>query len=628
MTYWKALQNLQGICYKNFMKNKLIPSNFPISLICLILLLSLNILSCKKSSGVHHISAQVEEQTDPSFLRTNDIKLHPAYQSMYFTTEATTIKGHAINLGSGIKKTTYLPKKDGDFQLHLELFAKIKDQTTIRLYQNSSLLVDKLLSKDQHMILKADVSLSKTDKITLSAKGEGALIVGDLILSRKTPQEERNYVFLICADTLRADHLQIYGYERKTSPCIDTFAQDSVVFNNAYAQAPWTLPSHMSLFTALYEFNHGIKRGTIISPNIHYLVEELSQKFSTRSFNGGIYVSSNFGFFRGFDLFKSIPHDQYSPEATRKLFNLVRNDLKKSSFPNTFYFLHTYQTHSPYNPPLNYLKRFNLSPKYTYLSAPTVGSNHKDQYKQLPHEMIGAYIDLYDAEIFIFDLWFGRFLDYLKKQNIYDNSMIIFMSDHGEEFFDHLGWGHTHSLYNEIIRVPLIIKLPKNQFKGTRLDAEVGLIDIMPFILNYYSIPFDKKAIDGTDLMPVIRGKERNRVLISSLTSGFYIPSLPFKISRIENHQKIIFNLPYTEETLAFFHTPPPPYSQFEYYDLLQDPREKTNIYESRVVEIRKYRELFEFIVQKGRKNLANKDKPVEFDKNLIEALKSLGYVH
>jgi choline-sulfatase len=610
------------------MKSKLITSEFFISLICLMLLISLSSLSCKKSSGVHHISAQAEEQIDPSFLRAYDITLHSPYKSTYFTTDATTIKGQAIKLGPGIKKTTYLPKKNGDFQLHLEMLAKIKDQTTIRLYQNSALLADKLLPKNQYLILNADVSLAKTDRITLSVKGNGVLVLGDLVLSPKTPQEQRNYVFLICADTLRADHLQTYGYKKTTSPCLDNFAQDGIVFNNAYAQAPWTLPSHMSLFTALYEFNHGIKRGTIISPNIHYLIEELSQKFSTRSFNGGIYVSSNFGFFRGFDLFKSIPHDQYSPEATKKLFNLVRNDLNKASFLNAFYFLHTYQTHSPYNPPLNYLKKFNPSPKYTYLSAPTVGSNHKDQYKQLPQDMTDAYIDLYDAEIFVFDLWFGRFLDYLKKQNIYDNSMIIFMSDHGEEFFDHEGWGHTHSLYNELIRVPLIIKLPKSQFKGTRLEAEVGLIDIMPFILNYYNIPFDKKAIDGTDLMPVIRGEERDRVLISSLTSGFYIPSLPFKISRIENHQKIIFNLPYTEETLAFFHTPPPPYSQFEYYDLLQDPREKSNIHESRAAEIRKFRELFEFIVLKGRENLATKDKPVEFDKNLIEALKSLGYVH
>jgi choline-sulfatase len=612
------------------MENKLIAIQRPFSVICSLAVLSLSFinLSCKKTSKIHHISVQVKEQIDPSFLKANDIKSHSAYQDMYFTTEATTLKGHAINLGSAIKKKTFLPKKDGEFQLHLELFAKIKEPTTIRLYQNSSLMADKQISKNQHVIFQAAVSLSKTDKITLSAKGKGVLVVGDLALFRETPPKERNYIFLICADTLRADHLQIYGYGRKTSPRIDAFAQDSVVFNNAYAQAPWTLPSHMSLFTALYEFNHGIKRGTIISPNIRYLIEELSQRFATRSFNGGIYVSSNFGFFRGFDLFKSIPQDQYSPEATKKLFNLARNDLKRTSFPAAFYFLHTYQTHSPYNPPLNHLKKFNPSPKYTYLSAPTVGSNHKDQYKKLPPEMVEAYIDLYDAEIFVFDLWFGKFLDDLKKRNIYDNSMIIFMSDHGEEFFDHKGWGHTHSLYNEIIRVPLIIKFPNNQFKGKRLETEVGLIDIMPFILNFYNISFDKKAIDGTDLMSVIKGDRRNRILISSLTSGFYIPCLPFKISRIERQQKIIFNQPYTEETLAFFRTPPPSYSQFEYYDLFRDPGEKTNIHESRIADIRRYRELFELITQKGRENLAAKDKPAEFDKNLIEALKSLGYVH
>ncbi len=610
------------------MKDKIIPREFFISLLCLILLFSLNNISCKKSEKIYRISAEVKGQADPSFLRENEIKPHQAYQSMYFTTEATTIKGRAIDLGSGIKRVNFIPKKSGDFQLSLELFAKIKDRTNIRLYQDSSVLVEKLLLKDQHTKLQTDISLSKADKITLSVKGEGVLLVGDLLLARKTPQDERNYVFLICADTLRADHLQTYGYKRKTSPCLDTFARDSIVFNNAYAQSAWTLPSHMSLFTALYEFNHGIKRGTVISPNIHYLVEELSREFSTRSFNGGIYVSSKFGFFRGFDLFKSIPHDQYSPDATKKLFDLAERDLQRTSFSNVFYFLHTYQTHSPYNPPLNHLKRFNPSPKYTQLSAPTVGSNHRDQYKPLPQEMINAYIDLYDAEISVFDLWFGKFLDYLKKKNIYDDSMIIFISDHGEEFFDHKGWGHAHSLYNEIIHVPLIIKLPKNQFKGIQFESEVGLIDIMPFILNYYNIPFDKKMVDGMDLMHVIRGNERGRPLISSLTNGFYVPFLPFKISRIENQQKIIFNLPYTEKTLTFFRTPPPPYSQFEYYDLLQDPGEKTNIHEIRVGEIRKYRELFELTVQMGRRNLAAKDKPIELDKDFIEELKALGYVH
>ncbi|UCE40462.1 MAG: sulfatase [Candidatus Aminicenantes bacterium] len=602
--------------------------DFSVILIGSILALSLTVISCQNVDGIHRIPALVQEQPDDSHLKANQIKRRDAYQSLYFTTGATTIRGQVIGLESGIKKTSYYPKLKGEFRIQLEIFARVKSESILRLYQNSLLLAESTPQGEKRVTLKADVELAKNDRITLSAKGEGVLIAGDLILSKRIPVEERNYVFLICADTLRADRLGLYGYKRKTSPNIDSFALDGVVFESAYAQSPWTLPSHMSLFTGLYEFNHGIKRGTTISPYVPYLVEELSQKFSTRSYNGGIYVSANFGFFRGFDFYRSIPQDQISPLATKKLFDLTKNDLDTNRYSNAFYFLHTYQTHSPYNPPLNFLKRFNPDPKYTYLSAPSVGSNHKDQYKKLPQEMIDAYVDLYDAEIFVFDLWFGQFLDYLKEQNIYDDSMIVFMSDHGEEFFDHLGWGHTHSLYNELIRVPLVIKFPKNQYKGTHVTTEVGLIDIMPFILSYYRIPFERKGIDGSDLMPIVKGKSMDRTLISSLTNGFYIPSLPFKISRIENNQKIIFNLPYTDETLAFYNTPPPPYSQFEYYDLLEDPGEKNNIHEEKIAEIRKYRELFELIVQMGRKNINTKDKPVEFDKNLLEALKALGYVH
>lgn len=602
--------------------------DFSVILIGLTLSLSLTVISCQKIDGVHRIPAQVEEQPDESYLNANQIKRHDMYRSLYFTTSATTIRGHVIGLGSEIKKTSYYPKLKGEFRIHLEIFARVKSESTLRLYQNSLLLAESSPQSETLVMLKADVKLAKDDRITLSAKGEGVLIAGDLIISKIIPLEKRNYVFLICADTLRADHLGLHGYKRKTSPNIDTFAQDGVVFENAYAQSPWTLPSHMSLFTALYEFNHGIKRGTTISPYIQYLVEELSQKFTARSYNGGIYVSANFGFFRGFDFYRSIPQDQISPLATKKLFDLTKNDLESGCHSNVFYFLHTYQTHSPYNPPLNVLKKFNPDPEHTYLSTPSVGSNHKDQYKKLPQAMVSAFIDLYDAEIFVFDLWFGRFLDYLKEQNIYDSSMIIFMSDHGEEFFDHFGWGHTHSLYNELIRVPLIIKFPKNQYKNTHITTEVGLIDIMPLILSYYHIRFDRKGIDGSDLMPIVKGKLLNRTLISSLTNGFYIPSLPFKISKIENNQKIIFNLPYTDKTFAFYNTPPPPYSQFEYYNLLEDPKEKNNIHEEKIAEIRKYSELFEFIVQMGRKNINAKDKPVEFDKNLLEALKALGYVH
>ncbi len=578
---------------------------------------------------IRRIPSSSATPVDKALLKKYNLKHYPVNDIHYFKNRDTTVRGGLFNLEKRIKKIEYNPELKGNYGFYVNIFAKPEEQSKLeyKLYHNGILLYEGKAFSNKTENIHELLNLSKKDTITLSAKGEGLLLVGDPVFYKMISPEDRNYVFLICADTLRADHLPVYGYERNTAPHIDSFASDSVVFKNAYAQAPWTLPSHMSLFTALYEFNHGVRRGTMLSSKVHYLIEELSQKFSTRSFNGGIYVGSNFGFFRGFDYYKSITQDQLLPNASKNLFSLAKQDLESNPFSNSFYFLHTYQTHSPYNPLMKYLKIFNESPEYTYLSAPTVGSNHRDQYIKLPESKIKAYIDLYDAEIYTFDVWFGEFISYLKKKNIYDQSMIIFMSDHGEEFFDHSGWGHTHSLYNELIRVPLIIKFPEGKYKGQRVETEVGLIDIMPMILNYYHIPFNKKKIDGTDLMSFVRGKVTNRTLISSLTSGYYIPQLPFKTSIINQGKKVIYNMPYTEKTFSFFNTPPPPYKEYEYYNLWNDPEELINIFNEKIKQIKEYKSLFDRIILKGKKNLKTKAEATEFDEKDVNVLKSLGYL-
>jgi len=593
----------------------------------LLLLFFLSTTIFKDKIEIKKIALQPLQPYDDSLFPEYKTKHYDINQTHYFEREALTMKGSFLLLDDTIKKVSFQPKLKGDYQLQFELTVKPVTKTTIKLYHKGSLLSEKSLSEEHSLVFRHELRLSKGDTLTLAARGKGAVIAANPNLFKKISPENRASIFLICADTLRADRLQTYGYTRNTAPNIDSFSKDSVVFNNAYAQAPWTLPSHMSLFTSLYEFNHGVKRGTVIQDSIDYFIEELSEVFCTRSFNGGIYVSSRFGFFRGFDYFKSIPGDQFSPNASKVLFELAIKDLEENPFPKSFYFLHTYQTHSPYNPPLEYLKVFNESPRYTRLSAPTVGSNHRDQYKKMPQEITDAYLDLYDAEIYTFDVWFGKFIRYLKKKDLYENAMIIFMSDHGEEFFDHSGWGHVHSLYNELIRVPLIIKFPHKLHEGKQVEAEVGLIDIMPMIMKYYKIPFDEKNIDGKDIIPFIENNAENRILISSLTSGFYIPALPFKIARIKSNTKIIYNAPYTEKTFAFFNSPPPPYISYEFYDLGEDPKEMLNIAHERKPEIKKHKSLFNQIIQKGELNIRNKGKEVVLDKEMIEALKALGYL-
>jgi arylsulfatase A-like enzyme len=208
--------------------------------------------------------------------------------------------------------------------------------------------------------------------------------------------------------------------------------------------------------------------------------------------------------------------------------------------------------------------------------------------------------------------------------------MIIFTSDHGEEFYEHRKWGHSHSLYNEVTRVPLIIKFPKNRFKGVLVKDRVGLIDIMPTILGFYHIDSNWEnrpgRIDVCDLIPVIKGKSLDRPIISSITSGFYSPGHAYKVAIIENHFKIICDVPYKKTKSLNV----PSFSsskRFEFYDLLTDPAETLNLHLKKMYTIKKFQGLFDRIITKGVHNLKRKGKKVIIDKKMQDALKALGYL-
>ena len=593
----------------------------------LIIFISIFYISVKKKVDFKRIELNISKSINKNILKEHNLEFFNVNQKKYYRTEGITLKGNLLVLEGKKQRISIEPNLKGNFIFNFELFVKTDSRILISVYHNSIKLMKKNFYKIGKKTIKRKLKLSSKDKMDIEINGNGEVVIGEPIFYKTKPIEQRQYVFLICADTLRADHLPTYGYKRNTAKNIHSFSKDGVVFKNAYSQSPWTLPSHMSLFTSLYEFNHAMKRGTMLSSRVNFLIEELSKQFSTRSLNGGIYVAASFGFFRGFDYYKSISNDQGSSYAAKILFNLAIKDIENNNFPRSFYFLHTYQVHSPYNPEIENLNVFNKNPKYTSLSAPTVGSNHRKQFAKLSKDMKYAYIDLYDAEILEFDLWFGKFINYLKKKKIYSNSMIIFISDHGEEFYDHSGWGHCHSLYNELIRVPLIIKFPKEEFKGRNEEKEVGLIDIMPTILNYYNISYDIKNVDGLDLLQVLNKKSKDRIIISSITNGFYVPVLPFKIAVIKNNNKIVYNLPYTDETKSFFTPPPPPYSKYEYYDLLKDPKESYNKYLKNMINIKKFINLFNMIIKKGKLNIKMKGEKATIDKDMINAFKSFGYL-
>jgi hypothetical protein len=385
----------------------------------------------------------------------------------------------------------------------------------------------------------------------------------------------------------------------------------------------------MSLFTGLYEFNHGIRNDrTILAEKINYLVENVSDKFATRSFNGGAFISPVFGFCRGFDKYMVNKGDMISNQASKNLFRAAIKDLEIYSFPQTFYFLHTYHVHSPYNPPLVNINKINPDVSFKSPSAPTHGiTEFKNKFKKLSPDLIQNYIDLYDAEIFTFDECFGEFIKYLKDKDIYDRSMIILCSDHGEEFFEHRAWEHTHSLYNELIKVPLIIKFPDNRFSGLRIESPVGLIDIMPTVLSYFNLYYEKDIIDGINLLPVLEGSGGRSDLLSSITTSFYVPAIPFKIARIFKDKKIIYNLPYSKGAYDYFWDQPPILDRFEVFDLINDPNEKYNIYDGKKDFVKQYLAYFNRIIRLAVVKLKAELKKAKLNSKTKESLKALGYL-
>lgn len=573
------------------------------------------------------INISTGKAPDPEACREFSILPFQVNRAAYFACRGQTAPGRLVTLDNTIRQVEFRPRLRGPYSLEFELINPSRRSLRVQVFQNDRLLLDREIDPDRTHRFHRDLQLARRDTFRLRLKGRGLAVISNPLFYRVIPPEDRDYIFLICADTLRADHLSVYGYHRETDPRIREFITDCVTFERAYAQGTWTLPSHMSLFTALYEWNHGVRKDTVIPDDIDYLVESVSRRFVTRSYNGGIYISSRFGFFRGFDSYVSIDNDQFMQNSSEHLFKLAADDLDRQAYPRSFYFLHTYQVHSPYAPPEKHLKAFNPDPRHHSLTAPTVPTNHRDQFQKLPPEMVQNYIDLYDAEILAFDEWFGFFIDHLKKNGIYEQSMIILMSDHGEEFFDHGGWGHTHSLYDEMIRVPLIIKFPGGRYRNTRIAEPVGLIDIMPTILDHYRLSPPEEKVDGISLYPLLRRGTGRSEILSSLTTGFYVKELPFKLSRIRDQHKIIYNLPYTEETYEFFNTPPPPVERFEYFDLQRDPGETVNLYRQLEDRLDDLKAFFNQILRKVNRQLQKQLREVDMDYRTRQKFKSLGYI-
>ncbi len=347
-------------------------------------------------------------------------------------------------------------------------------------------------------------------------------------------------IILISVDTLRADHLPIYGYRHVDTPAIDALGRDSVVFERAWTHSPLTLPAHTSILSGRLPFEHGVRDniGFVVPQRLALLPSLLKPAgYSSAGVVSAYVLRAETGIGHGFDVFDSrMP--VASPETS---FGQVQRDgavslkiatdwIGRQASPRYFLFLHLYEPHKPYAPPSRYSRY-----------AP------------------------YDGEIAYADELVGRLLEVLKARGEYDRALIVFLSDHGEGLGDHGEEEHGIFLYTETTRVPLVIKLPGSTGAGRRVSAPVQHIDLVPTILD----------LAGVAAVPGLSGRSLRRVL----TSTHPIPEVGIYSESLYARYHFGWSELYapTDARYRFIKAP-----RRELYDLVANGSERTNLFDRR----------------------------------------------
>ena len=348
-------------------------------------------------------------------------------------------------------------------------------------------------------------------------------------IAETSPRRPNVLIYLV--DTLRSDRLGSLGYPRPITPNIDRFAEDSSLFLNAVGQSSWTKASVASIFTGLWPPAHGaIGWKHKLSSEIVTVAEVLqAEGYSTAAFVTNPNVVKTFGFTQGFDEFTR-KLKRPSDEVNQMVFDWF--DGRDDEAPFLLY-VHTMDPHAPYAPPEPFRSRF----------APTADEIPQWQPRwRWPMEALPYLSDLYDAEIAFNDDSFGKLLGFLEERGLYDDTLILFVSDHGEEFKEHGRWRHGASLHAETLNFPLIVKFP-DQRQGSRVEAAVQHIDLLPTILASMGLDVPND-LEGRDLAAIARGEPSPA---KSAGSGIYshlrLGSGPLNHSLVKGQWKLIRKL-------------------------------------------------------------------------------------
>ena len=308
--------------------------------------------------------------------------------------------------------------------------------------------------------------------------------------------EPARNVVVVLIDTLRADKLRPFNpRSRVEAPAIDGLARDGATFTLAQAPENWTKPSVASVLTGLFPLTHQQKsEQSSLPPSATLLSEHLKEQgFQTGSFIANGYVSDRFGFDQGWDHYTNYIREGKSTEA-ENVFSEAAAWIEQHKDERFFAYVQTIDPHVPYDPPAEYVRRYDARPNYDGIVQPRQTPTLLVRAKHNPPEVTFSASDrrrleaLHDGEITQHDHFFGRFLERLQAMELADDTLVVVVSDHGEEFNDHGGWGHGHTIYQELLHVPLMFRLPGRIQGGQSIPQAVSTLNIPATVTEFLGV--------------------------------------------------------------------------------------------------------------------------------------------
>lgn len=433
-------------------------------------------------------------------------------------------------------------------------------------------------------------------------------------------------VVMIMIDTLRADYLGAYGFQGDISPNIDGLARQGVVFERCFSQSPWTKPSVATLLTGLYPSVHKVyteegkfhgraiegRATDALSKDATTLAEVLASRgYTNAAFVANPWIRAAHGFDQGFSRFDTEGAD--NDQLATVLVDRAKRWLDERQPGEPFFlYVHLMDVHAPYDAPQEDFEAVRRSPSLGS-SQPLQGEllARIPPYMKLPawtkteegKDVLG-WRGHYAAGVRFTDRAIGDLLAHLRLLGVFDSSLVIVTSDHGEELNDHGRWDHGYRVYDHQIHVPLVVRYPQGAAAGTRVKSVSRLVDVMPTVLATVGAPIPS-LLQGSDLTPLLRGEDEQRISVTEAVK--WAPDL--RAVRSTTHKLV-----YTPLASQLF-------------DFTKDPRELSDVSAEQSATAARLKQQLDAYATTNRAHPGLTATQAEVPEDVQERLRSLGYM-